>query len=186
VCGQAAATLALAMSKTTDSNALYWLAQGLSAVAARLEPKEAAATLALAMSRTTDSYTPFPLGQTLSAVLTGVPLSGQRRHATLAATAVGLAADSRVALSALPFLAPTVLSPPCRLSDQELVELLKQPLFVGEARRVILDLLGDRHGRRFADQWEFVQFAEERRLGLDFTTPPMRPDPAPPLTRPKP
>ena len=80
-----------------------------------------------------------------------------------------------------PFLAPS----PCRLSDQQLVELLKQPLFVGEARRVILDLLGDRHGRRFADQWEFVEFAQEHRLGLDFTTPPTRPEPLAPSARPK-
>ncbi|MBI1917953.1 MAG: hypothetical protein HYS12_24935 [Planctomycetes bacterium] len=41
------------------------------------------------------------------------------------------------------------------------------------------NLLGERHGQRFADPWEFVQFAEERRLGLDFTTPPSRPDLAP-------
>jgi len=27
------------------------------------------------------------------------------------------------------------------------------------------------------DQWEFVQFAQERHLGLDFTTPPTRSDP---------
>ena len=31
------------------------------------------------------------------------------------------------------------------------------------------------HRRTFADQWEFVRFAEEQQLGLDFTTPPKRP-----------
>ena len=60
---------------------------------------------------------------------------------------------------------------PHRLSDQDLVELLKQPLCVGEARRVVLVQLGIQHQRTFADQWEFVRFAEERELGLDFITP---------------
>jgi hypothetical protein len=39
----------------------------------------------------------------------------------------------------------------------------------------VLDHLGIRHRRTFADQWEFVRFAEQQRLGLDFTTPPKRP-----------
>jgi hypothetical protein len=30
----------------------------------------------------------------------------------------------------------------------------------------------------FADQWEFVRFATEQRFGLDFTSPPQRPEPA--------
>jgi hypothetical protein len=50
------------MSKTTDVNALNQLAQGLSALVVRLEPKEAtrisaeaAAVLIQAMSKTTDA-----------------------------------------------------------------------------------------------------------------------------------
>ena len=59
------------MSKTTDPNALRSLAQGLSAVAARLDPKEAAeaaATLTQAMSKTTD-----PIAMKLSG---GGPIGG--------------------------------------------------------------------------------------------------------------
>ena len=67
--------------------------------------------------------------------------------------------------------------PPCRLSTQQLVELLKHPLCVDQARRVVLDLLGTRYGRIFADHWEFVRFAQQQNLGLDFTTPPRRPEP---------
>ncbi len=63
---------------------------------------------------------------------------------------------------------------PRRLSDQELVELLKHPLCVGPARRAVLGQLGLQHGRPFADQWEFVRFAEEQKLGLDLTSPPKR------------
>ena len=48
-----------AMAKTNDTFPLGSLAEGLSAVAARLEPKEAAATLTQAMTKTN---APFPLG----------------------------------------------------------------------------------------------------------------------------
>jgi hypothetical protein len=70
--------------------------------------------------------------------------------------------------------------PPCRLSTQQLVELLKMPPWVGEARRLVLDQLGRRYRRPFADVWEFVRFAKERNLGLDFTSPPQRPEPTAP------
>jgi hypothetical protein len=63
---------------------------------------------------------------------------------------------------------------PCPLPTQQLVELLNQPLCIGPARRVVLDRLQDRYGRVFADQWEFVGFAQEQNLGLDFTSPPKR------------
>jgi hypothetical protein len=65
---------------------------------------------------------------------------------------------------------------PCRLTTQELVDLLKMPTCLGRARRVVLEHLGQIHGRRFADHWEFVRFAHENHLSLDFTTSPRRPD----------
>ena len=48
--------------------------------------------------------------------------------------------------------------------------------FVG-VRRIILDQLGNRHGRRFDTHWDFVRYAQEKGLNLDFTSPPQRPDP---------
>jgi hypothetical protein len=65
------------------------------------------------------------------------------------------------------------LPPPLRA--QTLVELLKHPLCVGEARRLVLDQLQRHYNRPFADQWDFVRFATEQKLGLDLTTPPQRP-----------
>ncbi len=65
----------------------------------------------------------------------------------------------------------------CRLTTQELVELLKMPTCNGALRRVVLDHLGNIHTRRFASHWDFVRFAKEHGLELDFTTPPKRPDP---------
>jgi hypothetical protein len=63
----------------------------------------------------------------------------------------------------------------CRLTTQQLVELLKMPTCFGTPRRLILDHLEERYGRRFDTVWSFVRFAEAERLGLDFTTPPIRP-----------
>jgi hypothetical protein len=65
---------------------------------------------------------------------------------------------------------------PCRLSTRQLVELLKMPAGTGAIRQVILAQLGNRYRRTFRDVWEFVRFAQEARLGLDFSTPPQRPD----------
>jgi hypothetical protein len=55
--------------------------------------------------------------------------------------------------------------------------LLKMPTCVAEVlRRVILDQLGNRYGRRFATHWDFVRYAPQQGLNLDFTAPPKRPD----------
>jgi hypothetical protein len=69
---------------------------------------------------------------------------------------------------------------PCPLSAQQLVELLKSPACVRESRRAVLDCLGHRYRRHFSDHWDFVRYADEQQLGLDFTTPPKRPPGAPP------
>jgi hypothetical protein len=47
---------------------------------------------------------------------------------------------------------------------------------VDQARRVVLEQLENRYRRPFADHWEFVRFAQQQNLGLDFTTPPRRPE----------
>jgi hypothetical protein len=50
------------------------------------------------------------------------------------------------------------------------------PTCFGAARRVVLDHLGNRYGRRFVNHWAFVCYATEQKLNLDFTTPPRRPE----------
>jgi hypothetical protein len=96
----------------------------------------------------------------------------RRRAAYLA---LGL---SQLSAGQVPTLMVVATEPfPCRLTSQDLVELLKMPARFGPARRVVLDHLGNRYGRRFVNHWAFVRFATEQKLGLDFTTPPKRPDP---------
>jgi hypothetical protein len=71
VCGQAAATLSQAMTKTTFPEVRRLLAQDLSAVAARMGPKEAgeaAATLSQALAREPNEWELHYLPQGLSAV----------------------------------------------------------------------------------------------------------------------
>jgi hypothetical protein len=70
-------------------------------------------------------------------------------------------------------LAPQPL--PSRLSTQELVDLLKMPTCVGPARNVILQQLGQRYNRSFADLWEFVDYAHDHLPDIDLTSPPKRP-----------
>ena len=63
------------------------------------------------------------------------------------------------------------------------------PTCFGPTRRVVLDHLGRRYGRHFANHWEFVEFAQAAGLDLDFTTPPTRPTgfapPPPPAPAPR-
>ena len=109
-------------------------------VAARLEPKEAsrlcgqaAATLTQAMSKTMDPNALRNLAQDLSAVFAR------------------------------------------ELPPQSLVDLLKHPCCVGEARRLVLDQLARHYQRPFADQWEFIAYAQEHLPDVDLDSPPQRP-----------
>jgi hypothetical protein len=111
----------------------------------------------------------------LERILTDTSQLQVRRRALNIAAVTGTASQDPLLTSfLLRFPAHDPL--PCRLATQDLVELLKMPTCVGQVRRVILDQLGNRYGRRFATHWDFVRYAQEQRLHLDFTTPPQRPD----------
>jgi tRNA A-37 threonylcarbamoyl transferase component Bud32 len=178
---EAAAVLTEAMATTRVAGGLMGQARSLVAVAPRLDPEEAAAlcawaagTYAQCMAILPENSRPPPrvMAEELEALLCG---DGPReRHGATAAAALAAATGSAGAVAAMIGLSGGVGPPPCRLTDRQLVELLKGPLVVGEAQRVVLDQLANRYGRPFVDQWEFVQFAEERRLGFDFTSPPRR------------
>ena len=53
---------------------------------------------------------------------------------------------------------------------------LKHPFCVREARRVVLNAVEVACGRKFADLWEFVAFAEKEHPELDLLTTPGRPE----------
>lgn len=65
----------------------------------------------------------------------------------------------------------------CVLTTPQIVELLKYPTLTGKAKRTLLDHLENRYQQRFDTQWDFVEYAEREKLGLDFKSPPRRPTP---------
>jgi hypothetical protein len=177
VCGQAAATISQAMSRTTNEGELQNLAQVLSAVAGRLEPKEAAetaATLTQAMAKM-PGFALQPLVQGLSAVLLREDASRSAQRRKGVSGAVGVLSSPGSVLVAPVLLQPALKPLPPPLPAQTLVDLLKQPFCVGEARRLVLDQLQRHYQRPFADQWEFVDQVHQQKLGFDLTTPPERP-----------
>jgi hypothetical protein len=174
---QAATTLIQALKDAKSQYDLQQLAQTL-VVGSRIEAKDAAqlAATLLAMTKTSEPATLQGVAQSLSVILSDNDPASQLAAGVHLSTAVGSVADAGQPLNALAPLIPGAEPFPCRLSTQQLVELLKMPTCVGPARRVVLDHLGNRYQRPFADVWEFVRFAEEQKLGLDFTSPPQRPE----------
>jgi hypothetical protein len=169
-------TLAQSMSSYSrfeaNTNYLYYALEDFSAVAASLEGADTAATLMQEMTQTNDYNTLLNLAQGLSAALQREPSERRLQRVSSASSLVGLGASSMVLAPTTALSYPALQPPPELLPTETLVELLKHPLCVGEARRAVLDTLGTRYGRTFADQWEFVRFAQENNLGLDFTSPP--------------
>jgi hypothetical protein len=103
------------------------------------------------------SWVPMRTGfdNILDAFLSDSSRSQVHRRATAITTAVGLALQGPgTSLPALPVAGELL---PCRLSTQELVELLKMPTCYGEVRKVVLKHLGNRYDRNFASHWEFVR-----------------------------
>jgi predicted Ser/Thr protein kinase len=168
----AAANLVHAMKDIKNPGASYFLPQGLSALADRMAPDDAAALTLQAVTALfkNSSVGSFPL----SVLLNGVPPAEMRSRSASAAALVAFLAGPSPTFAA--FYIPVAEPPPCRLSTQQLVELLKMPPCIGEVRRVVLDRLGDRYHRHFSDAWEFVHFAKEQHLDLDFTSPLSRPE----------
>jgi hypothetical protein len=184
--GEMAETLTQALSQKTESHELATFAQALAAVASRLGPKEAgkaATTLAAVLARTRTPELPAAFVQARVEPLFAQYLTAATsRMEPKAAADLLLHAMSRTTdrdvLELLSQGHSVVLAPReavAPLATRQLVELLKHPLCANEARRLVLDQLGNRCQRHFEDSWEFVRFAEEQQLGLDFAGPVQRP-----------
>jgi predicted Ser/Thr protein kinase len=156
----------------TDATVRSKLAYDLSSFSPLLEPAEAvsiARLLVAAVGRETDREVQFSLARAL--VLFSARSRNERSLRVL--TSVLQFGPGGVPTSILQDSSNSAAE---SLTSQEFVELLKMPTLFGEGRRVVLDELGRIHGRRFANHWQFVRFAEETSLKLDFTTPPRRPE----------
>jgi hypothetical protein len=177
-CGEAAEILLRSMAQTSNPEELELLSEGLSAVlhlspaapgqgaaallVCKMAPREvaaacgrAAAVLFRAMADATNPEVLGRLSKSLAMVLHQDPeLRRYLKHA-------------RVDVS---------------VGDQALVDLLKNPLCVGEALRVVLDALGARCEHRFADVSAFVRYAQHQP-GLDLAGVPPSPGVEAPATR---
>jgi hypothetical protein len=162
------------MSKETNLYSLADLAKGLGAVAGRLTPDNAAhaarTLIELAAKYYLQSQNDHRAVIIIRSFLTDFPPNQAALQITATVACLG---DGNSLASSLTLL-NHVIEPPCRFSTPQLVELLKEPLCVGPARRAILDQLEIRYRQKFADQWAFVSFARQQNLALDFTGPPKR------------
>jgi serine/threonine protein kinase len=59
-------------------------------------------------------------------------------------------------------------------TEQQLVDVLKMPTCVGQLQRAVLDELGRRRGRPFADLWEAVAWLSESQPAIDLSSPTRR------------
>jgi hypothetical protein len=182
----AARMLMQALEKETDGDSRQTLAVELAAVASRLNQADAIDLCERAIRKLQSSLEQAPNEEriapstyaydrryTLDPFLTNTSRSEVNVRAAAVATAVGWSVQGCVPpLPALPVASEPL---PCCLATQDLVELLKMPTCFGGARQVVLAHLGNRYGRRFANHWEFVRFAKEQQLDLEFTTLPKRP-----------
>jgi hypothetical protein len=167
-----------AIARMDQPPAMKALVDGLSAAAAWAEPGDAARVAgALAQLMARNHYPPADawLAENLATVLAGKDEpQAQRRSAAVLAACMSAPAAPGHPIAGVATLAAGHARPPCRFSTPELVELLKQPASIGHTGRIILDRLEDRYGRRFADHWAFVRFAQAQGLDLDFSSPPKR------------
>jgi hypothetical protein len=153
------------------------LIQGLDPVLARRYSKEMAFRLCsgrdINYSQELEDESAFDRTRAFDTMLTDITQQQEKHRAVTVATAIGLARGQSFA--ALPAFLHASNPDSCYLSTQDLVDLLKMPTCFGKARQVVLKHLGYRYHRTFANHWDFVRYAKEQRLDLDFTTPPKRP-----------
>jgi hypothetical protein len=130
------------------------------------------AVMGLVSKRNVNQLTPNVDSLSLSKIMDDTSTAEISRRVSFMAMMIGQAASGQFAWAGALAAEPL----PCRLTTQELVDLLKMPTCFGKARRVVLDHLGNRYRRRFVNHWAFVRFASEQGIELDFSTPPKRPD----------
>jgi tRNA A-37 threonylcarbamoyl transferase component Bud32 len=184
LCTKAARLLADALAKKKNADAHVYvqseLAMALGAVAAWMKPAEAAQLCVEAARLLTDTLAQVQPSRravsvrALAAVAVRIDPEATTPRCRLAAGTVAgwLSPSPHLGNAATLLQASEPL--PCRFTTQQLVDLLKRPTCIGEARTVFLELLANRYKRPFTDVWEFVEWAEKHEPGLDFTSPPQR------------
>lgn len=174
VCFHTVTLLKRSMSKTADRSSTKYLVEGVAAVAARMEPTRAAATLLEIISTLRPSTERQLLEQSLTTLLTGVddPRSAPR----IVTASVGDLVCNPLKITSLSILHPTLKPLPLRLPPAQLVEILKLYSCTRQTKRLLLYQLEQHYDQRFANQWDFVEYAKKQDLpakhDFDFNSPP--------------
>jgi serine/threonine protein kinase len=173
---EAATMVIQAMSRTKEPIVLQQLAPTLNQVAARMEPREAAMMLEQAMSRTTGFTAFHQLGESMATALRREPLNHRQQVIRSVRALFATDMTSPLGVCAAAVMQPALAPPPPPLPSQHLVDLLKGPFCTGQERALVLEQLARHYQRLFADQWDFVRFAQEQKLALDLTSPAKSPE----------
>jgi hypothetical protein len=178
VCGNAARFLTATRAKVPDPQLQAGFDAGLVAISGLLPPDETSRLLNELLDRTLDprAATAWNHGLTLAAIGQTAPRMGTSVNATLLALGSFGPPDSW--LAGLPLLHPRFHKQSRPLSQQQLIDLLKHPLCIGETRRSVLQALAFTHDRPFADQWDFVRYIRDKKVDVDLLAPFNRPTPA--------
>jgi hypothetical protein len=120
------------------------------------------------------SYTVAELGKALTALAPALDKEGVANAAPLIAQglAQATAPNARAELS-------KVLQELINLLDvQGMINVLKCPFCVGQARMIVLRHLGKHKdvGQQFGDLWDMVAWMRQNKPEIDLTSPPQRPD----------
>ena len=165
------------------SNALtnYWDGQvkALAAMAPQLGRNEAEEEAKLVVELMGETNIPYELKPLPGALAVLVVQTGSAEAGRRAGSLAGVVGDASSPATLFSGLAPTAeawqpLSG--RLTEQQLVDLLKTPTCRQEGCQVIVAQLGNQCGHPFAGLWDFVDYAHEHRPDLNLTSPPVRPD----------
>jgi hypothetical protein len=162
------------LGRETDETARSDLTKALASLAGRIDTTIPARQLILTDLGTSSSQE--QTAQALTTLVNGLGPSETVTRSSLAAGAVAALADGPASFAGLLSLAEAARPLPVRLTEQQLVDLLKMPTCVGPVRTAVLDLLGQKCGRRFTGLWDFVDWAEQNRPDLDLRSPPQRPN----------
>jgi hypothetical protein len=168
VCGEAAAVLLA----TLETNGTALAAVALTIVAEYLPAKQATVMRGASTDALLETWGGIVYGYPLPVEPFATAVSGLRP----AGLAHRKSATEFAAITGVSVLHPDIFPKPHPLPPQQLVELLKHPFCVREARRAVLDALELTYDRTFAHLWEFVAFAEKEHPELDLLTPPKRPE----------
>jgi tRNA A-37 threonylcarbamoyl transferase component Bud32 len=166
------------MAQTKEPTGLRVLCETVAALAAHMKPDQATVAALAAAEKVLDKITPTTPPQDLGVLGKAVAALAPRLGPDVATDAAGKLVEAMARMNdpgARRDLHEAAAALATRSTNQGLVDLLKQPTCVGEARQAVLRELGKRMNHPFADLWEAVDWLREHEPGLDFTAPPRRP-----------